>query len=399
MDFGALPPEINSGRMYSGPGAGPMLAAAGAWDSVAAELGLAATGYSSVLADLTSGPWVGPASMAMAAAAAPYVSWLNTAAAQAEQTAAQARAAVAAYEAAFAMTVPPPVVAANRALLMALIATNFFGQNTPAIMATEAQYAEMWAQDAAAMYGYASAAASASNVTPFEAPPQTTNPAGDAGQAAAIAKAAATPAGDSAQTAATATTQLSSAGAVSAQQVSASPVTAGSSSPWSSLLPPPAGTGPALSSASYGNLLKQMTGVAGYFPLGITQSLASIAQQLIPGTAGGAGASGSAPLPGAGLPLGGALGGLGGSPVAASAGEANAIGKLSVPASWAAGNTGGNPTTGLSPVTSINAGAENSGSGLLRGMPLVSAGRRVAGGYTHRYGFRYAVVTRSPSAG
>ncbi len=48
MDFGALPPEINSGRMYSGPGSGPMLAAAAAWDGVAVELGLAATGYDSV---------------------------------------------------------------------------------------------------------------------------------------------------------------------------------------------------------------------------------------------------------------------------------------------------------------------------------------------------------------
>jgi PPE family len=28
MDFGALPPEINSTRMYSGPGSAPMLAAA-----------------------------------------------------------------------------------------------------------------------------------------------------------------------------------------------------------------------------------------------------------------------------------------------------------------------------------------------------------------------------------
>jgi PPE family len=34
MDYGALPPEINSGRMYSGPGCGSMLAAATTWDAV-----------------------------------------------------------------------------------------------------------------------------------------------------------------------------------------------------------------------------------------------------------------------------------------------------------------------------------------------------------------------------
>ena len=50
---------------------------------------------------------------------------------------------------------PPPVIEANRTLLMTLIATNILGQNTPAIAATEAHYMEMWAQDAAAMYGYA----------------------------------------------------------------------------------------------------------------------------------------------------------------------------------------------------------------------------------------------------
>lgn len=48
MDFAALPPEINSGRMYAGPGSEPMLAAAGAWDSLAAELYSAATYYQSV---------------------------------------------------------------------------------------------------------------------------------------------------------------------------------------------------------------------------------------------------------------------------------------------------------------------------------------------------------------
>jgi len=79
----------------------------------------------------------------MAAAATPYVSWMSATATQAEEAATQAKAAVAAYEAAFAMTVPPTVVAANRALLLMLIATNFLGQNTPAIMATEAEYVEM----------------------------------------------------------------------------------------------------------------------------------------------------------------------------------------------------------------------------------------------------------------
>jgi PPE-repeat protein len=190
MDFCCLPPEVNSGRMYTGPGAGPMLAAAAGWHSVAAELESTASGYSSVVAGLTGQAWSGPSSLMMTAAVMPYVGWLNVSAVAAQQTAVQAYAAAAAYEAAFAMTVPPPVIAQNRALLMALIATNFFGQNSPAIAATETHYAEMWAQDAAAMCGYASASASARALTPFHQPPQTSNPAGQAGQARAVAQAA-----------------------------------------------------------------------------------------------------------------------------------------------------------------------------------------------------------------
>ena len=169
LEFGALPPEVNSGLMYAGPGSGPMLAASAAWDALADDLYLTATAYGSAISDLTSS-WLGPSSASMAAAAAPYVSWISATAAQAADTAAQAKAAVAAYEAAFAMTVPPAVIAANRALLLMLVATNFFGQNTPAIMATEAEYVEMWAQDAAAMYGYAGASSAASTLTPFTAP-------------------------------------------------------------------------------------------------------------------------------------------------------------------------------------------------------------------------------------
>ena len=155
LDFAMLPPEINSARMYSGAGSSPMLAAASAWKGLSAELRSTALSYGRVLSALTDEEWHGPASAAMASAAMPYVAWMNTTAAQAEQTATQAEAAAAAYDTAFAATVPPPEIAANRAQLPKLVATNTLGHNTPAIAANEAQYAQMWAQDASAMYGYA----------------------------------------------------------------------------------------------------------------------------------------------------------------------------------------------------------------------------------------------------
>src|SRR6202042_712398 len=232
IDFAMFPPEINSGRMYAGPGAGPMTAASAAWDALADDLYLAAAGYGYTVSDLTSS-WLGPSSMSMATAAATYVSWITVTAAQAALTAVQAMAAVAAYEAAFAVTVPPPIIAANRALLLALVATNFFGQNTPAIMATEALYVEMWAQDAAAMYGYAGASSAASALTPFTTPLPTTNSSGLAGLAAAVTQAAGSSAGTGTQTVA----PLSSAAVPGALQGLASTMASSSSStsPLSSL--------------------------------------------------------------------------------------------------------------------------------------------------------------------
>src|ERR1700739_1089009 len=189
LDFGALPPEFNSGRMYVGAGSGPMLAAASAWDELATELQATAASSRSTISSLAAGPWTGPSSIAMAAAAAPYVAWMSATGAQAEEAATQAKLAAGAYETAFAATVPPPVITANRTLLATLIATNLLGQNTPAIAATEAHYAEMWAQDAAAMYGYAGSSAAASTLTPFSDPPATTSATGAAAQAAMVAQA------------------------------------------------------------------------------------------------------------------------------------------------------------------------------------------------------------------
>src|ERR1700729_3917538 len=200
MDFGAYPPEINSLRMSTGPGAAPMLTAAQAWQGLAAELHSAASSYQSVISGLTTGPWQGPASASMAAAAASYIAWLNAAAAQAEETAAQAKAAAAAYQTAFTSTVPPQTVAVNRSRLTTLVATNLFGRNTQKIAANEAQYAEMWAQDTAAMYGYAASSASATSLTAFTPPQQNTNPAASTGQTAAVTQATGTAAGNAQST-------------------------------------------------------------------------------------------------------------------------------------------------------------------------------------------------------
>ncbi|ORW49914.1 PPE family protein, partial [Mycobacterium parmense] len=192
FDFGALPPEVNSARIYTGPGSEPMMAAAAAWNNLAAELSGAATSSQAVVCQLTGDEWVGPSSAAMAAAAEPYVAWMHATAALLQDAATQATASAAAYQAAFAMTVPPPLIATNRAQLAALVATNLLGQNTPAIMATEAQYAEMWAQDTAAMYGYAGSSAAAGKLGPLSAPAPTANPGGQAASVAQSTTATAT---------------------------------------------------------------------------------------------------------------------------------------------------------------------------------------------------------------
>ncbi|ORB84046.1 hypothetical protein B1987_09810 [Mycobacterium kansasii] len=171
-DFLWLPPEVNSARMYSGAGSASLHGAAVAWRGLAQDLGATASSFESVIAGLVHGGWAGPASMSMAAAAAPLMGWLTAAAEHAQLSAASTEAAAAAYETAFSATVHPAAVTANRTLVATLIATNFLGQNAPAIATTESVYAEMWAQDVAAMVSYhTKAAAVASTLAPLSAPP------------------------------------------------------------------------------------------------------------------------------------------------------------------------------------------------------------------------------------
>ncbi|WP_099184825.1 PPE family protein [Mycobacterium kansasii] len=173
MNFVILPPEINSTRMFSGAGLGPMLAASAAWDGVAAELGSAATSFEALTAGLAGGTWLGAASAAMLGAAAPYAAWLQATASDAEQAAAQARSAVSAFEAAQPATVHPAIIAGNRSQLLSLVMSNLFGQNAPAIALAEAEYEQMWAQDVTAMLGYhLSASAAVAQLPPWQELPQ-----------------------------------------------------------------------------------------------------------------------------------------------------------------------------------------------------------------------------------
>jgi PPE-repeat protein len=154
MSFSLIPPEINSALMFSGAGSGPLLSAAAAWDELATDLETTATSYQTAIINLTTGPWLGPSSAQMAAAATPYIAWLQSTAATAAQTGAQAQVAAAAYQTAYASMVPLPAIAANRALLAELVSNNFLGQNTGAIATTEANYLDMWIQDALGMDTY-----------------------------------------------------------------------------------------------------------------------------------------------------------------------------------------------------------------------------------------------------
>jgi PPE-repeat protein len=332
-----------------------MLDAAAGWDELAAELYSAATDYGSVISELTSGPWLGPASASMAAAAAPHVAWLMSTAAQAEQAGAQAKAAAAAHATAFAMTVPPPLIAANRALLMVLVATNFLGQNTPAIMATQAHYMEMWAQDAAAMYGYAASSTSASTLTPFTPQQLTTNPGGLAGQAASVGQAVGTSAGHA--QAIMSAGQLMSAAPQSLQAL-ASPLSSAATQSSISL--------PSLSDVATAVATTLGFGADG----GIIGSVWGAAAMGMGGAASAApeaAASDVLPEVSAAPALVSAAGPLGAPAMSAGMGQAPMVGGLSVPQGWATAAPEIRLAAATLPSTSLSAAPA---SGLFGGMPL-----------------------------
>jgi PPE-repeat protein len=408
LDFAQLPPEINSTLMYSGPGSGPLLAAAAAWDGLAAEMYSAAATYGSLIGSLIDGPWEGPSALAMLTAAMPQVTWLQSTAGLAEQAGTQAAAAAGAFEAAFAETVPPPVVAANRALLMELLATNVLGQNTAAIAATETQYGEMWAQDAAAMYGYAGASATASTLPPPQPAAPATHAAGTAGQAAAVAQASGNSAGTSAQGLNAVPQTLSSLAGNPAQNAAFNWIGMNEDGdglqlggPLGDLFEGLTGSQVLDASSPFDAFIKLVS------PTRLFTTSFRDVQQLAQGfapqaakaaTEGAAQAAEGAARAADAVPraLSGALGNA-----AASVGKAASVGGMSVPASWAAATPSASPA-----VVALNgvgaAAAVQPGTNAVGGMPLMGtgAGRAAAAHFAPpRYGFKPMVIAHPPAGG
>ncbi|WAJ47711.1 PPE family protein [Mycobacterium sp. Aquia_216] len=393
MNFGALPPEVNSAKMYAGAGSGSLLAAAAAWNAIAAELRSTATNYESVIKSLVSEGWLGPASSKMAAAVQPYIEWLDTTAVQAEQAGAQANAAAAAYEAAFAATVPPPLVAANRTLLANLVATNVIGQNTGAIATTEAQYGEMWAQDASAMTSYSAASRAATEMMTFSQPQSDTTTDGTEQQADAVNNAQAAPAaaaGDSIFT----------------------PGSGDDTTGLSGLLNSFSNSTPNLLGAFLNN--NSVGGLSNAFTTnGILNPTTFVDSQVALNSLSAVGAStdGLEDLA-AGLGSSASLASavsVPGAAATASVGQASLVGALSVPPTWA--GTGASVST-VAATTQVGAGAyhsfgaatpmvmEEAGAVGMPGVPLAG----IPGAHEDEfaepiYGFRPRVIGRPPAAG
>ena len=398
-DLGALPPEVSSALIYSGPGSSSLTSAAAAWNSVAAELASTAQGLDTVVTQLASESWLGPTSAAMVAAVQPYVSWVSTTAGQAEHAAVQAQSAAAAFETVFASVVPPPLIAANRAELAQAVQTNVLGLNNNVIAQLEAQYAEFWSQNASALYGYASSSAAATKISSFTEAPAIANPA-----------AALTSAATSTTTTPATSIQSWIQGLLTNVQARIQSLTSpfiGSTATSKSALTEIwfLLTGQTGLPTNLGTLVNGYSPFAGffynteglpYFSVGMGNFGTQIAKSA--GWLGGAAPAAAAAVPKGIGGLGAAAGGAGGQ-VAVGLGHGAHVAGLSVPNSWPGATlpSAAKPMSAIpvsEPITSGESGAGN----LVGGMPVGTGAARGAGAGP-RYGFKPTIMARPMSAG
>jgi PPE-repeat protein len=262
----------------------------------------------------------------------------------------------------------------------------------------------MWAQDAAAMYGYAASSAAASTLTPFTPPPQTTTSAGLGGQAAVLAHVTGTSAASGTQET---LSQLTSA-VPSTLQSLASPL-ASTTPGWDFLSSNfvngvvsggyvnPAMIEPAVM-ASMADVNAVALGgepqITALPPMGSGEGNPLWLPKLSPSVTVPSSPA-SAPFSAAGVS------GVDLSGVSAGTNQAAVIGRMSVPQSWTAAAQVENHAGGALPGpgwTSTTLPESSPGVPGMPGVPAVgTAGRHFGNG--PRYGFHVTVMPRPPAAG
>ncbi|MEB3980375.1 PPE family protein [Mycobacterium sp. 663a-19] len=362
-----MPPEIISGEIYTGAGSGPLHAAAAALNSLAAELGITAAGWESTMATLTAASgWQGTGAAAAAAAAQTYISWLLTTQAAVEQAAAQASASALAFDVVHMAVATPVAIATNRANYAAALAG--LPVTAPLVATLEAEYEAMWAQDVAAMGVYQAASAAAGVLPPLVSVTGTVNPAADA---AAVAAAPAAPA---ASALTSGLSSLSSSNLVSSVD---------------GFLGTPAvfnGINGAVNTGAWFTMNAIPTTVSLGHTLGTVQSIPFALSDAV------------APAPGGGaITPGTMVGSVTGASASASVGEASAVGRLSVPASWSTVAKAGTLASSAAPLEGSGwtvPGEEPVAA--MPGMPGMAAAAKGAGAYGAgpRYGFKPIVMPK-----